>query len=278
MLKKITEAFFFGNFWISAGAGVLSAGISNLLFQETHTVFALFVATATFFVYSFQRLIRWDTLSDGERNIWLQNSKKALVVFSVLSFIILILLAFTFNLKLWFFFIGLGVLSITYVPLRFLKLNSGLREIPFLKIFLIAFVWAAVLVCGNVLFSNEIWLFVYSILTSVLFLYIFLLTIPFDVRDLEFDGKTLRSLPFVLGEKSTKGLSVLLSLIVGSIHTYLFHESFYSTTVFVGQLICTLVACASVFYSYKKPKPSDWFCSAFVDGLVFFSGLLYLLG
>ena len=257
---------------MSFGAALMAMGVAKQLFHDYNVEFALFVGLATFFVYNFQRLVRIPSLSNSKRDFWLRSSPTTLKVFTLVSFLGVLSIAVNFPFKLWVLFSVLGLLSVFYVRISVWNLAKGLREIPGLKIFLIALVWSLTLVLGNVLFLKEA-IEPNSIRYSLeVFLFIWLLTIPFDVRDIDFDGKLLKSLPYLLGKKVT----ILLAVVLAAILFALAAMQISTTTagVFWGKMLCYALGFLSVVLAYNKQKPSDWFYSAFVDGLLIVYGLV----
>ena len=61
---------------------------------------------------------------------------------------------------------------------------------------------------NNITISQNIFLHLIS-----RFLFVFAITIPFDIRDLEYDAGKLRTIPLFFGEKKSKFLAVFLILI-----------------------------------------------------------------
>lgn len=90
----------------------------------------------------------------------------------------------------------------------------SLRLVPGLKIFVIALVWSGVAVLIPVL-QNE-----FKIDKAVLFLLVqyflvvVVLMIPFEIRDLKYDLKSLRTLPQILGINKTKVLGGVIVVVV----------------------------------------------------------------
>jgi len=96
-----------------------------------------------------------------------------------------------------------------YLPLVSYK---SLRHVPFLKIFLIAFCWTLATVTlpaiaqGHTLLVPSTWW-----LTIERFIFIFAITLPFDVRDIQEDeGSKLQTLPMLVGVRNALILSGIL--------------------------------------------------------------------
>lgn len=115
----------------------------------------------------------------------------------------------------------LGLLSVLYSGpiISRNKMVLKLREVPFLKIFIIAVVWSCATVIlpainvGKPLFSFE----VISLLLRRL-LFIFAITVPFDIRDLKADAQgNIKTLPSVFGLKTARliaNVAMMLFLIL----------------------------------------------------------------
>jgi len=85
----------------------------------------------------------------------------------------------------------MGLFYVVYV-VRFIPYNNkwlALRDIPFLKIFVIAFVWALVTGLLPLISSKDL---IQINLQHILFLtkqflFVVAITIPFDIRDMKYD-------------------------------------------------------------------------------------------
>lgn len=138
----------------------------------------------------------------------LTNNLKLIQVFSFVCFGLTLFYAIQLQLKTLLFFLPFGVLTLLYAVPVFRK---NLRNISTLKILIIALVWAGVTVLLPLLdtmvftFSkNQILIFVQR------FLFVIALTIPFDIRDLQFDDQKLQTIPQKIGVEKTKKLGFIL--------------------------------------------------------------------
>ena len=76
-----------------------------------------------------------------------------------------------------------------------------------MKIVWIALVWAftvSVFTVGHWVSENDIWLFLYC------FTFIVAITIPFDIRDIDYDSKSFRTIPQLIGEVPARFLGFAL--------------------------------------------------------------------
>lgn len=108
--------------------------------------------------------------------------------------------------------IPLGLISLTYsLPILPGNPRRRLKDIPGLKIFLIAAVWGAATVSLPAWFRGvEPWRTAPLWLAAERTLFIFVITLPFDVRDMRKDAAAgVRTIPQVLGVAWTRRVAIL---------------------------------------------------------------------
>lgn len=175
---------------------------------------------ASLFTYNFQRIIKKYDLAKAkdERGVWLYSHLNALKYLSIVGIIICASVVYFVSFEAILSLILLSLISLLYAG-NFLK-GKSLRDIPQLKIYLIAFSWAMTAVIPylslNTLITYGDWL----MLITEKFLFIVALTIPFDIRDLHIDDNEKKTLAQTLGAKRAKFLAILLlamamTLVVG---------------------------------------------------------------
>ncbi|HKL90284.1 MAG TPA: hypothetical protein VJ880_03785 [Allomuricauda sp.] len=137
---------------------------------------------------------------------------KIIQVFSFISFVFAICFLLQLDKVIWVATIVLGSLSALYaVP--FLPKAKNLRNLAGLKVYIVAFVWAGFSVLLPVLDANMPldWDFALTFIQRMLL--VLVLILPFEIRDMQWDDKGLRTLPQVLGVKVTRRLGMGLSVI-----------------------------------------------------------------
>lgn len=137
---------------------------------------------------------------------------KVIQIFSFVSFAFAIYFLVQLDEQIWVATIVLGVLSALYaVPL--LPRAKNLRNLAGLKIYIVAFVWAGFSVLLPILDANMTldWDFAVTFIQRMLL--VLVLILPFEIRDMQWDDKKLRTLPQVLGVKNTVRLGIGLTLI-----------------------------------------------------------------
>ena len=166
---------------------------------------------ATLFTYNFQRLVRMDVQGElSHRQQWFIEHKKWLWFTTIVSAFTLVYLSFSLSIESLVLLIPLGVIALIY-PLPTISLNGRilrLREVPGIKIFLIAFVWALVTVGllvqeHQLAWTTDVWLLFFH-----RFCFVFAITIPFDIRDLKYDQLQLKTIPGLFGEEKARYIAL----------------------------------------------------------------------
>ncbi|MEL4307905.1 hypothetical protein [Joostella sp. CR20] len=140
--------------------------------------------------------------------------------------------------------------------------KRNFRSLKGVKIYIVGITWSVSTVLLPII-NNEIE-FTTDIYVALLqrFVYVIILMIPFEIRDLTTDEDWLRTLPQVLGIKKVKILGVLLVglfLVLGSIVNEVLSYSFIvEVVVAIFSLVALLLA---------KKKQSPYFASFFVEGI-----------
>jgi hypothetical protein len=177
--------------------------------------------------------------------------------------LLLVLHIFFLGIEEIIFFGFLGTLTILYnLPERirhFRQLN--LRSIPYLKIFIISFIWASIssllpsyLLFDQFLNRNSLLLFFGH------FTFIFSITLPFDIRDYHRDTNSeLRTIPGQIGLLATKIFSSILLLVSLAI-LFSFIQNVLLLTYFA------LIVLFLIFNS--KPGRPRLYYTLWIDGTV----------
>tara|TARA_Y100000739_G_scaffold229936_1_gene247573 strand:- start:1567 stop:2307 length:741 start_codon:yes stop_codon:yes gene_type:complete len=181
----------------------------NIEITEISTV-TKFIFFSTLFTYNFHRFVRLKKLNPVKKK-WIQSNKWILECITTISMIFAIKLFFELNntTKLVILFIGIISLSYPYV----------IRRIPYIKVFVIAFVWTIVSCLIEGLENNIEIDLAYLLQILARFCFIISITIPFDIRDLKVDKKTIRTIPMIFGED--KSILFSKNLLIASVFLYL---------------------------------------------------------
>lgn len=239
-------------------------------------LFILFFATI--FEYNVHRLITIinnPSALDDPKHSWVKENLKAfylLVIISVIGFLAAVFMAKKIVLLT---LLPIGIITLFYsLPIfKTKKIIFRLREIPFLKIFMISFVWSAstillpILQSGN---SYDRW----HIITMLVerFMFVFAITIPFDIRDMKADEKAgLQTIPLIIGEKKAilvANVYILLFLILCLFHYYNTNLAFILPALIISAITTFL------FINSEKLKTAKLYHYFILDGTMLLQGLM----
>ena len=162
------------------------------------------------------------------------------------------------------------LLTLLYsVKLPILKATLVLREVPYIKLFLIAFVWSIVTVA--VVANEHHMLFSWEVLMLFLsrFFFVIAITIPFDIRDMKVDSPLMKTIPQRFGMSKAIFISItfLAAFEVFAIAHFIFFDVHFS--LLVALLACSLCS-AYVIYNIDHSK-TNFYYSFWIEG----TSLLY---
>lgn len=217
MFKKaffsILDFLLFSNLFIAFCAVAQGLVTYFLLKVPADNYVLAFVFFSTLVIYNLSMLLskpKEPQKSPFKRVRWIFSHHRLTISMTLIGILCVVpigILYLSFQAKLLMGFVGL--ISIAY-NFPFLSINQkkiGLRNLPGIKLFLIAFVWAISCVMLPIveLENNHFIIVPLSetlLLVAKRFLFICAITIPFDIRDL-FQDKLyeLKTIPVMLGEK-----------------------------------------------------------------------------
>lgn len=238
------------------------------------------IFSATIFEYNFHRfitiLLHRDAL-ENPKHKWVKNNLiffYAVVATSVIMFAISVFLA---KLSVLITFAPIAGLTLLYSTPVFGKKKHflRLRQIPYLKIFIIAFVWAATTVLIPIIHANK--LFSHShvvLLMTERFIFVLAITVPFDLRDVEVDRKAgLKTLPLFLAEKNSYRLSILLLFLFAVFITW--HCVHFSQLVLLIPFSISVIT-TFIFLQSATIKKSQFYHYGVLDGTMLLQGVLVI--
>jgi hypothetical protein len=142
----------------------------------------------------------------------LTKSLRLIQIFSLICFCLMLYFAWYLPIKTLLYFSPLGLLTALYVIPFIGGFQKNLREVSYLKIFVVAAVWAGVTSTVPLLasgFDFDTVLLLHFVQRA---LFVLVLILPFEIRDVQLDFEHVRTLPQKIGVNQTKrfGLAVLL--------------------------------------------------------------------
>jgi 4-hydroxybenzoate polyprenyltransferase len=151
-----------------------------------------------------------------------------------------------------------------------------LREIPLIKIFIISIVWSltsiilpAVEASINITSDNILLMMLERCL------FVFAITVPFDIRDMEGDKKSgLKTLPLMIGEKRARNLAIyalILFMGISFIHYYFFSFKIGFILAFFISGISTIL-----FIKSERIKDIKHYHYGILDGAMILQAVLVI--
>lgn len=233
---------------------IISLNISN---NEPVAWFGFF---GTIVGYNF---IKYDELARIKK-IKLTTSFKAIIGLSILS--VFATFYYFFELKTKTKLIGFGAFLLTILyTLPFFPNKSNLRNWSGLKIYLVVVTWVGVTVLLPVINAE----FEFSLMVVLKcierFIFIFVLMLIFEIIDLQFDEKSLQTIPQRFGEKQTKGLNYVL---IGVFFVMEFLKPNLTTRDLL--ITCVVTFILVVFTFFANSKRNKYYTSFWVEGIPIF--------
>jgi 4-hydroxybenzoate polyprenyltransferase len=160
-----------------------------------------------------------------------------------------------------------ALVSLFYVlPIK----NKSLRDIPHLKIHLISLICLIAIGFFQLINENDFelknWLFV-----GAHYFFILAIAIPFDIRDLQHDNFSQKTIPQVFGERKSKLLSLFL-LLLYTFLILLLKPIFSSNFAFL-----LIISAISIVILNVNKNRSEFFFSGIIEGSIFALGIMFLL-
>lgn len=246
--------------WLAFSAYIFTSGFAHHLENEEANAIGVLLALGTLMVYTVQQ----------PKLRVLQNQKKVYLAVTLMlgGLCCVIALLFLVNgAELLFYFALLYFICFWYNH-PFPIINKSLRELPFLKIWMITVVWTASTSLVPFIGRPEGINWMFFLAHGCLF---FAVAILFDERDRLVDEPGLKTIPQLLGSKWSRLLAFLSYLLFICILDF-YSSGFHTYLVFYALLPYFVL----VLWLIRKNK-SDIYYYFFLDSILIFIGLLYWL-
>jgi 4-hydroxybenzoate polyprenyltransferase len=280
MLRPLVNLLLYGHFWIATAALAMTVQ-THLLLQSTWHWGALdgFIASGTLTIYALHRMVALRIAGghpqEGRFEI-MQTFRWHIIAYAALSAIIAAYFYWQLPAFLKLSLLVPNLIALGYV----LPLLNGrrLRDLPYLKIFLIALSWAWITVIAPAQSAGL------AIDGSILMMtieracFIFAITIPFDIRDMAQDQQAaVNTLPGQWGILRAKkiALASLVLMVILVLLNYWLGQ--YPFGVCLGLF---LSAISSAILIWKAtPEKHDYYFTGLLDGTMIIQfGLVWFLG
>ncbi|MBL4650505.1 MAG: hypothetical protein JKY03_12305 [Aureispira sp.] len=275
-MAKFINFLLYSNIYIAFCAVAMTAQTIYISDENIKTSPALLglVFFSTLVIYALHRLVslsKVDKSLEVERFKVIGTYKQHIQIYAGLGILGGGICFFCLNRSTQYALIIPALLSLGYIIPFMGNRKLRLRDVHFLKIFLIAIVWSYVTVllpfleCEITIGIREL-----SILLERV-LFIFVITLPFDLRDWEIDQRNqVRTIPATIGVKNTLRLALFILMIWA-----LLVFKIYNLPIALALLISGISTGVLVYYSPKQKH--DYYFTALMDGTMILQYGLVLL-
>jgi hypothetical protein len=265
-LLSLLHFVIYGNLLVAFGAYTLSLFFLQIHFQINlffHSL-PLFIFFVTLFTYNFHRRIGLEIYGQAEHSIsvkWMVDNPVISRSTTLISFAAAVYFFMDLPKSTYSLIAPLALISLMYV-MKFSD-RLPLRQIPFLKIFLIALAWSSTAVFLSAI-SLEVTIGSQSVLFFfALIFYMISQALPFDIRDMRSDIQTeLKTIPTYLGVRSSVGIAIICLLISNIVFLFAIDLNWRSP-YFVAWLLSSSFLFICILLS--RTKRTDLFYSLMVE-------------
>jgi 4-hydroxybenzoate polyprenyltransferase len=287
LFVRIFSFFIYANIFLALNVTSLVFETYYILFNRiTDPEYPFFLFSSTLTLYCFHRLYRFNFRSGDEqlamRHRWLIRNR--LLFFTVLGCAVMGVvysLVFFVTPRTVLYLLPVGFISFGYtVPfIPFKGQLLRLRDIPGIKIFLISLVLGLTTVLLPLLEHSRLrdlerpeilFMFIRRML------FIFAITLPFDIRDMDYDAANgTRTIPVKLGVDRAKLLAVL-ALAVFVLLAILQYFLLPGTNVWYVFALGISGGISALLVMLTQKGKSEFFFSFFMEGMMLLQCLLVL--
>lgn len=276
MIKRLLSFLLFSSIFIAICAVGLCIETNILLGLPLNNFsFYCFVFGATLVQYNLHYLMKKTAIPNSERLLWSQKNRNVHVIFSFTGVLLILFSFLFFHLEHFMVLAILGGIAALYsFPLLPFGRKRRIKDYGVLKIITLALLWTLVTVWfpANRWQSDNVLFF---LIFAKRFVFMLILCLMFDVRDMEIDSKEhIRTLAVILGKKKSYLLSYLLLLVFVGLA---FVRYFYFPQVnFLIAMIISAIATLVIIEMTKKCN-SDYIYLAGIDGMMLLQPVLIYL-
>lgn len=269
---KMINFLIFSNLLVSCSSGTLAMAVAHQFGNPHPFGIGFTVFFATLFVYNFQRIARRKEMRkfSSIRHEWIAkniNWNKILAVIGLLGAIVLYFFVLGFKSDFWLLAFS-AVVGVLYV-FQTKKFSLALRDIPYMKIYLIALQWSLVAVIWPYMRLGLHLDFPFQLFLTVFF-FVLAATVPFDIRDLVYDSPRKRTIPQIFGVGKAKLVALIFLAFSGVFYLNFVEKS----TAFTLFFLCYSVMALFIIGSSKDRN--EIYYSGGIDGwIMVFAFLIY---
>lgn len=275
-LKKLVEFILFSSIFIALCAVGFCIETNILLGLPLNSFsFYCFVFGATLLQYNLHYSAKKIAVKNSERLSWSMNNKNIHLSLLIIGGILILFSFFSFHLKHFLILCCLGAISFLYsFPFLPFGKKKRIKDYGFLKIVTLSLLWTLVTVWFPVnTMPHDKVLFVFVFAKR--FIFMFILCLLFDLRDIEIDRKeNINTIPVALGKRNCYLLSYLLLALFLAISV--FQYLYAAQLLFLIAMIISVIITFVIIQRTRKTN-SDFIYLAGIDGMMLLQALLVYL-
>ncbi|WGH75634.1 hypothetical protein P8625_00285 [Tenacibaculum tangerinum] len=242
--------------------------ITVLYFGLEHDeLLSFFVFFATITGYNFVKYV--GVAKPHHRS--LAKNLRIIQLFSFICFVFMCYYAYLLPLRTLLFFVPFGLLTFLYAVPFLSGFQKNLRSVGYLKIIVVALVWAGITVLLPIYASETSITINMYLCTIQRFILVAVLILPFDIRDVQYDAISLQTIPKKIGIENTKKLGVVL-LGICLVLEFMISPNAHFRTAFL--IVFTMVLLLLMRSKVNQPK---YYSSFWVESIPVIWLLLLLL-
>jgi hypothetical protein len=292
-LQRLFDFYVFSNLHIALCSVAACVASYMVLGIRINADVLLVAGSGTLSLYCWQRWLGVKQKENpdypAERHQWNYRNKSMLFVFTIAGAVVAAAGLYSLPSITWKIVAIAGAVAVIYsAPM--IPVNGKLirlRDVTGVKVFVIALTWTVVCVwipfspvlqsdSSSLMWELNSQAFVWK-WSLIFFLAAVALTLPFDVRDMDFDQGVLRSLPMIFGARIVTFTAAVIVLMSGIL--FWFFETQISGTawpsgIWPGYFLWSLIAFAVVLKSNNR---NEHYYSFLIDGLLLLLPLVLLL-
>jgi 4-hydroxybenzoate polyprenyltransferase len=274
--RKFAEFILFGSIFIAACAAALCMQTNLLLHLPLNNAsFYCFVFGATLVQYNLHYLVKTTAVEGSQRLAWSLKNKKLHQVLTVIGILLILFSFLSFRLHHFVILGVLGVISILYsFPVIPIGKKKRIKDYGFMKIITLSLLWTLVTVwfpVANFSFQKNVFAFIFL----ERFIFVFVLCLAFDIRDIDVDSNENISTIAVLSGKRRSYILVYLGLLLFIIFATVQFFYFDNKPMLVAMIISALITFFII--EITKNIKSDFMYLAAIDGMMLLQPALVFL-
>lgn len=271
--KNLFSFILFSSIFIAACAVSFAIETNIILGLPLNSVgFYGFIFGATLFQYNLHYVLKSNAAANSARLAWSMKNKNLHYLLLMTGFLLIIISLFSFSLKHFYILPFLGAIAFLYsFPfLPFVK-KKRLKEFGILKIITLSLLWTLVTVwfpVNTMSFDPAL----FWLVLAKRFLFMFVLCLLFDIRDMDIDRKNgIKTFPVRFGSTNSYLLSYLFLIIFILLSALQYY--YWGNAGFFIAMVISVLATFLVIEMTKKNQ-SDYIFLAGIDGMMLLQALL----